>query len=680
MNRTSNTKPLHRPASHAKKGSESIRGQISVPHPMDDLKLDAGQGTIAGLVNPAAPGIVSEQDEVDPGQPKPDIETVVSPDTGHEPPHVPNASISSIRNVSEANPAAARVSSKPDRRKVYSSTQRYSMVSDDTGQTSRSGKEKPHRKSSTLRGALSKFLGRRKKNTSQDSTTEPESTNERSKTLSAGPSRSARLFKHRESAEVSRTEPPLAQNEAALRSKSIIPESIHRDESTYGSMKAKYTLSRKPSQGTDALIAVGTRIEEFSGLSPRPASTHGRDDRVTREAEDSGLMDEVSPPNVAGLKRRSRSLSGLLGLKNEEQQPRQLSEEIQHWRDSYGARRASHVSSTAAGGEENYILATPDVSVGAGDPPRSPLQPFNFGDLSAMHEMSGMKITQAASMDVRLGNLEKRTQLLAKAMIHLSEGNQNLRSALQGPHRSPTTPEWHPSGYQGGDWSITASSRPSTQQSYGSKPSLDEGAGLAVSSQPANTQPTSAAHRPISTATIRGVTSLPSLSREPPPGVLTIDHYTTLMALIETERSARVVLEAQVKRLTHQVQVMARTSSHSSPGPESVGTQGQLFNETSAFDYDDDDEDPAQSLNRTSADSERLGPAQVRMTSPEAAGRLRETTQEQEERTRGEKEEAEDVEPEREDNNARTMSLSEMTFRRAMPKQSPEQPPPLVPL
>lgn len=80
-----------------------------------------------------------------------------------------------------------------------------------------------------------------------------------------------------------------------------------------------------------------------------------------------------------------------------------------------------------------------------------------------------------------------------------------------------------------------------------------------------------------------------SLHSRTPPG-LTVDHITSLLDLLETERAARIDLETQVSYLAHQVTYLLTTGSPA-PGMAYVPVPSEpSAGHTSAFDDDDDDE------------------------------------------------------------------------------------------
>ncbi len=52
-------------------------------------------------------------------------------------------------------------------------------------------------------------------------------------------------------------------------------------------------------------------------------------------------------------------------------------------------------------------------------PPKTPPQPFTFGSIAKMNEMAGMKITQAASIEMRMGALEAYVRKLERVVDQL---------------------------------------------------------------------------------------------------------------------------------------------------------------------------------------------------------------------------------------------------------------------
>lgn len=344
---------------------------------------------------------------------------------------------------------------------------------------------------------------------------------------------------------------------------------------------------------------------ELGGLTPRPASVHARLSSQDFANDNPEEIGRAITSDFSGLKRRSRSLSAITDKgRGSSSILRSRGSEIRYWRSSYDPEYKSPVASSfQAEGEEHGIASVDETAEMAGNGntvPASPIQPFSFGDAASMNHLAGMKITQAASLESRLGSLEERVRGLEKASAELGSSvtghrsqfnSQELtkpRSVANAPpvsYRPNTGSKWPVN--QGFDAGLYSSSRPSTGNSDALiQPSADFQlhTQLSIGRQSGLQPPISPdSNRPLSTATVRGATSLPSLTQEL-SRPLTMEHYTTLMALLDTERSARQALEAQVKTLGHQLSIMAKSSN-------GFGQANRLSKEKSAFDFDDDAED-----------------------------------------------------------------------------------------
>jgi hypothetical protein len=155
-------------AGRASMGQSAIRGKISgpipIPNPAEDDEFPirqpgTGLATPLGLdgkgqlhMPPEAPSILEAPSNTDP-----------SPDVAPE---------ERTESVVQAGPSqASETSGSPAQRRTNrSSTLRYSTLS--AGTDTDQSRAAPQRKKSTLRSALSKLFGRKKKGTSQDSTLE----------------------------------------------------------------------------------------------------------------------------------------------------------------------------------------------------------------------------------------------------------------------------------------------------------------------------------------------------------------------------------------------------------------------------------------------------------------------------------------------------------------------------
>jgi hypothetical protein len=303
----------------------------------------------------------------------------------------------------------------------------------------------------------------------------------------------------------------------------------------------------------------------------------------------------ITKDHAAFNKRRSRSLSALNDTAGNLEH-RRLSGEIRYWRDSYVSEIKSVASSfrTDVDGQPDDVA---EHGIVEESPPRLTVEPFPVPDVSSMSEFSGMKITQAASMEQRIHDLEDKTKSLDKVvgdLVSVVFDHERPSGSIQAWHpeesgRATYTPSDSRSrltpAMSGGDGCQTVKQRRRREfrerkrsgrhdRSASSSDSDDDYGLDAASVLPSH-------RRHVSTTTIRGTTSLPALSMEA-SRPLTMEHYTTLMALLDTERSARLALEAKVKTLSRQLSVMSKSARGlDSTRPPVVG---------SAFDYDDDDE------------------------------------------------------------------------------------------
>lgn len=256
------------------------------------------------------------------------------------------------------------------------------------------------------------------------------------------------------------TSMPISEFDRALRSHSIGPDDINAIESARNSMDV---LGSSPARKRAATL-INTKIpmaggmiprsrgEEWAGLSPRPASTHGRGSRFTEEDPDAIGRAITSDGNGSdiGHKRRSRSLSQLNEVALEQQAGgRRRSDEIRYWRESYDIPGPLSPLSSAPNetetevNEENYELGGGGgrVSMSVADSsvaeriPKTPPQPFHFGSVASMNEMAGMKITQAVTLEERFGNLEVRMIKLERVVDQLCHSVPGFK----GPLKTTTT-------------------------------------------------------------------------------------------------------------------------------------------------------------------------------------------------------------------------------------------------
>ncbi|KAK8049773.1 hypothetical protein PG994_011503 [Apiospora phragmitis] len=520
-------------AGRPKTAQSNIRGKISgpipIPNPADDdefpmREVGTGQATPLASEGPNRLAPSQAQERV----------SVIDSQSTTGPSRVSPEERTPSRNQLGTSQASENSGSPAQQRTIGSSTLRYSSVSNNTD----TERDAPQRKKSTLRSTLSKLFGRKKKNGGKVGSleahhedpsesalqrSEPSSLSRGARTKEGEPKRSASL--------------PITEFDRALRSHSVGPEDIIAIESARNSLQQ--------------------RLWGPPRLSPRPASAQGRGNLELTDDDPSNIGRAITS-DILTLHRRSRSLSQLQD--DGSQLPRRRSDEIRYWRESYNPVLVSPTSSNA-NEEAGGLSGTPPESPSRPDP-KTPPQPFNFGPVV------GMKITQAVSIEERIANLETTNQKLEKLVYQLFQ-------LLPGVNEYPKTHERPPrSAYT---TSSAAANQARENVSRDSNDSFGD-ENTFIGSIPASS---GLANRPVSTATVRGATSLPIFPREL-SGHFTPDHYTTLLAMIETERSARQALEAQVNKLSMQLQLLSRASQKDAPvnGPT-----------CSMFEHDDEEEE-----------------------------------------------------------------------------------------
>jgi len=521
---------------------------------------------------------------------------------------------------------------------------RYSMVSESpSGQTGYS-KDSPQRKKSSLRSALGRIFGRGRKrngNGSQDTTSRTESARE-SRFMGSSQHRSVSSVHLQSQNCGSPTDSndaqdptalgqskersaslPLTEYNRPLRSHSIGPEDIMAIESARNSLQAETSgpgvsigaggRRRAATAGSRPLFQPPMRNPEWgAGLSPRPASSHGRGSRLaaTNDFEDPNEIGRaITSDSGNGGRRRSRSLSGLQDLVVAHPESRRRSDEIRFWRESYNPGFMSPLSSNVQEDIDMDDMAMTNASAPespAVERPRTPPQPFNF---DIPNTMIGMKITQAASIETRLGGLESRTSNVERVVDQLCHAvpgfKAPLRESAPGPAETSSLPgERIVSAYTTAppafipsisrtmssglrETTRYASSHRSletadthSQMSFGDAPtfigSLHPPSSSATQSQPltATAPPLiSPLHRPTSNSTVRGTASLPTMGRDSSSNE---DAVASLVAQLEAERAARQALEAQVKKLSERLNVLSTTMFAMIRGPSESRSQERL--------------------------------------------------------------------------------------------------------
>ncbi|KAK3329655.1 hypothetical protein B0H66DRAFT_33821 [Apodospora peruviana] len=531
---------------------------------------------------------------------------------------------SSRERISPSRLSPPRAKTSPQTRRITNplpTTVRYSVVSDTPSKQTTQSKDAPQRKKSTLRTALGRLFGRSKRKNSSivpggaavsasgrdfepvDSSHHRSDPTALSRSKEMSPKRSASL--------------PITELDRPLRSHSIGPDDIMAIESARNSLQAAEGAMATPGAGgrrraattASSRLFYQPRIRDLEwggGLSPRPASTHGRGSRLVGpgELEDPSEIGRAitsdSGGGGGGGRRRSRSLSGLQDLSTGMRPgARRRSDEIRFWRESYDPGFMSPLSSNPQDDADVDDTGVMDISAPESPiverPPKTPPQPFIFGPIT--NEMVGMKITQAASIDMRIGNLEGRTWKLERVVDQLCHAVPGFRAPLDDDSTiaARTEPTAQTTGYQPPFMHTSAvpptipaiyqtmptagakasrrqsSSRQSVETDSHSRVSFGDapayvGSSLHPPSSSSATQsrsltataapPGISVDRPMSESTLRGSASLPTMGRDVGAGE---GPYAELVAQLETERAARLELEAQVKKLSERLNTLSTT-------------------------------------------------------------------------------------------------------------------------
>ncbi|SPQ18668.1 6f131888-b3c6-4676-98c9-dd5ed332437b [Thermothielavioides terrestris] len=567
-------KPDQPPADHESSlGSATEREQeprsVQVPAPTDTPASAAGSvrgsgGSRTDLARDNRP----EAPSTPPPAPPTGSGTLVGRTTSRSPP-----SRTPPRKSSPPGASPSRVT-LPARRATNPAlnTARYSVLSDAPSKQTAQSKDAPLRKKSTLRSALGRLFGRGRKKNGSGSQSDPTALNRPSQ---RSPKRSASL--------------PLSEYDRPLRSHSIGPDDIMAIESARNSLHAEVagprsgtpagSRRRAATTGGHTLLRPHLYNREFgAGLSPRPASAQGRASRAAGrdEPEDPNEIGRaITSDSAGGLRRRSRSLSGLQDFAGIQRGGRRRSDEIRYWRESYDPGFMSPLSSNAQDDVDDPGMA--DVSApespAVEKPPKTPPQPFNFGLLSK--EMVGMKITHAASMDMRLGSLESRTLQLERVVDQLChavpgfKGSVDAKDAAQpSSSRRSLDTDTHSQ--------LTSGDVPAYQGSLRPPPPSSDNKTWSPTTDATN--PPRPLNRPTSTSTVRGVASLPALAghRRPDDAPPQSDLIAQLRADLDNERAARQALEAQVKKLSERVNTLSTTMFAMVRGPSESRSQERL--------------------------------------------------------------------------------------------------------
>ncbi|KKF92868.1 hypothetical protein CFO_g4784 [Ceratocystis platani] len=427
---------------------------------------------------------------------------------------------------------------------------------------------------------------------------------------------------------------------------------------------------RAASTGGDFFVPPRSFFAEPSGLSPRPASSQCRN-RTPQEDEmpdgdgselvgtgtgtgigmGAGVGAGASRPDEIGKaitsqdilrnRRRSRSVPGI-GLA-QGAPTRRRSDEIRYWRQSHvgafalspnynrgpiadtddmtvrsdcgDAEPDTHAKSDSASHHDSRAEAIAAVTEESQTlQPPTLRQPFDFGTTT-----SPMKITEAVSLESRVGRVEGRLGRLEKTLnsfhhvlpgFRLTDDGTRFDVGLGLGLGASTSSGGQPNtiltatGSSIGDTSRGGTSLGDTsvgRTSFGTGTTVDDRTGIGSRSsadirlrRPSSSQQSEDSH----TAFIQTPVFLSSLHAAPAPapravspsptstagpelateasGSITNEQYTRLLSLIETERAARAILEAEVYRLARALNLASSPATASGRRPTLTASTSAL--------------------------------------------------------------------------------------------------------
>ncbi|RDA95995.1 hypothetical protein CP533_5912 [Ophiocordyceps camponoti-saundersi (nom. inval.)] len=420
------------------------------------------------------------------------------------------------------------------------------------------------RSKSTLKSALNRLLGRKKKSTYYtDSGVPPEMSAQHHRSDPMGETRPPKTVESKRSASL-----PVTEFDRALRSHSISPEDVLAIRSAGSSLKAESRAPSNRAEASDATLALlpcAHSACKSTGLAPRPASSHARHPGLANWSEDPDDIGRAITSDSSGWRRRSRSLSAAFPSSDSAliSPARRRSHDVFAWREGCDTRAATPPRSGSLLDVEDTLATVPadDKLEATGDE--------HFPDFS--HEAASLHITEAAGFDLRITDLEARMARLEHIVAELTESLVRFAppSADLGNgwlHGSVVAPD----GKRDEHSDVTVPCHSLTQGWDASK--------LIHTAAYADVIPISDDSRPLSLATVRDKHNKNAIGPGDSAETITTDHYLTLVGLLETERSAREMLEAQVRSLGHQFYMASNPTSRPSGG-------------SSAFDLDEEEED-----------------------------------------------------------------------------------------
>lgn len=370
-------------------------------------------------------------------------------------------------------------------------------------------------------------------------------------------------------------------------------------------MAVERAQAKKRSGGSASPFLLGARYigdGKLAGLCPRPASVNDKDlHGSTPVAEDPNEIGRAITSDLSGLRRRSRSMSALSFFEANQDDQRRRSEEMKDLRGS-SYLSEDPLSPISSEFPQEYAMDTFNLELPGPPRPPEPEPPtpeaFVFGNLISDDEAANQhQVDKAATLNTRVNGIENRLHVLEDSVSLLryksnpytvtgwkpSDGTLPTAGlGIQTSFSYPTTTNHHYSLSMG----MPQSTRPSTTNSEGvlTESTLQDGGTTngrdhGTSQHPAH----SGTARPLSEHTLRGYSGHSSIPPQNGP-ILSGEHYTAILGLLEMERSARIALETQVLHLTRQLNMLLSKNANKSGYRTSSGAPL-----VSAFDYDADE-------------------------------------------------------------------------------------------
>ncbi|PHH62007.1 hypothetical protein CDD81_7631 [Ophiocordyceps australis] len=458
-------------------------------------------------------------------------------------------------------------------------------------------------KKSPLRSALDKLFGRNKKSILAQSGHLP---------TKAVPKPSSRLHQSDPTGQhvpMRTLEPkrsaslPVTEYDRALRSHSIGPDDVRAIRSARNSINADPRASTHMTALLDPSPYLTRPAQprwpearKFTGLSPRPASSHARRAKMATLSHDAGEIGRAMTSDSAnGLRRRSRSLTALhLPDTNTSSPMRRRSDDIRQWRDNFEPAAGSFLFASAAAEADNLGTSSPltadEPETVVEEQTRPPQSQIVEEDIGPIKEAARLRIIEAANFSSRLTSLETRMSRLEPVVAGLDKSVWEVGShpntlgqeipLVQVTQKSENTDQV-PS-IRASDYEQASPIRPSTDRSNASQATF--GGALFLhhnGSQQETLQPAQFKDsRPPSLTTIRH-------DQKGTVQPLTPDGYASLLALIESERTARQALAAQVRRLSHQLNLRTKSTGHVRPAQNHLPRGDKPVAGITLFDQDE---------------------------------------------------------------------------------------------